>query len=407
MAIRPPQQRVRATAEEFLARLGPGPVRYADATACGLSDARLRTAVAAGLLVRPRYGLIAVAPDVPAPAGLAAALSAPPSWQAPVLPALAGSAAALSAPPSWQAPIAPVSATSPDPVTLRLAVSGPVGSYDDIARQLRAAHLAILEQVSLRLAPTALVAHDSSAILEGLLRPSAAPPAYAEFIVPGQPDYVGDGFRVRGSGVPYEQRVTLSGLRATSLERTAVDLARGRPLPAALVPLDSAMRILIRRRTNLSEKALRRVVHEAALVEWARGEIARALRRLPAWPGTVAVRTALAVADPAAESAPESRSRGWILAAGLPAPECGVPLVVSSGRTYWADLLWRGRRCIGEIDGWAKYGGTFGAVGDALRAEKARQHELEDAGWRVIRWTSTDDRQVVLHRIRQSLTLTS
>jgi very-short-patch-repair endonuclease len=56
-----------------------------------------------------------------------------------------------------------------------------------------------------------------------------------------------------------------------------------------------------------------------------------------------------------------------------------------------------------EIDGWGKYGVESDGVRHRLAAERDRQRRLEDAGWRVVRWTSTDRREVVIPRIQRAL----
>ena len=58
---------------------------------------------------------------------------------------------------------------------------------------------------------------------------------------------------------------------------------------------------------------------------------------------------------------------------------------------------------LGEADGTAKYGGTGRAVTDSLRGERLRQRDLEDAGWTVVRWDSTERRRDVVARLARVL----
>lgn len=341
------------TVQALHAAFGDAPFRYADALASGASPGQVRAAVRHGLLLRPHRGVLQVAF---------------------------------------------ISAVGD--------VSAPDGSQQAERHRLesyREQHRRELVTARLRLRSDALASTDSAAVLYGLARPVPGPPPFADFLVPGQPDFRRDGLRVRGSAVPAWQRTEVAGIPATSLPRTAVDLARGRRLPDALVPLDSAMRLLVAARTGARGNELRRAVRDPLLREAGRGRLRAVLESQYAWPGTVAVREALDLADPAAESAAESRGRGWILLAELPPPEVGVPIAVRSGRCYWVDLLWRASRLIGEVDGWGKYGVTGDDVRRAFRAQQERQAELEDEGYRFVRWASTDTRVTVLARLRAAL----
>ncbi len=193
----------------------------------------------------------------------------------------------------------------------------------------------------------------------------------------------------------------------TDLRRTAADLARGRQLPEALIALDAAARHLVSLMSGTQHDnnatRLRTAVHDRVLRDRARRELAYAVASCSGWPGVVAARRALQYVDPAAESALESRSRGWFLVAGLPALEIGVAVAVDN-RTYWADFCRRDARVIGEADGWSKYGTTdLGRTSPTSTAERERQRDLERDGWRVVRWTSTDHRRTVVTRMHEAL----
>ena len=58
---------------------------------------------------------------------------------------------------------------------------------------------------------------------------------------------------------------------------------------------------------------------------------------------------------------------------------------------------------LGEADGTAKYGGTGREVTDSLCGERLRQRDLEDAGWTVVRWDSTERRRDVVARLARVL----
>jgi hypothetical protein len=123
------------------------------------------------------------------------------------------------------------------------------------------------------------------------------------------------------------------------------------------------------------------------------------------WPGTVVVRGALELVDPASESPYESRSRGWMYEARLPTPRTAYEVQGASGAWYVSEFAWEQERVLGEVDGIEKYGRTGDEVSAAVRAERIRQADLEDAGWTFARWTTSERRDVVLRRIARHLGL--
>ncbi len=137
------------------------------------------------------------------------------------------------------------------------------------------------------------------------------------------------GVLVREGLVDPRDRVVVDGVRCTSIARTALDLARGRPLAESLVVLDAAVQ---------------RVPVE---------DLTSAYGRLPGRRGLRALAEAMSLADPRSESPLESASRGVIIHAGLPLPELQAWLTGVDGRAHRVDFLWRAHRVIGEADGWA------------------------------------------------------
>jgi hypothetical protein len=279
---------------------------------------------------------------------------------------------------------------------------GPSGLGSEGRPAWETAYLARIRAAMLSVSPRALASHESAAVLHPVALPTAGEPGVVSLVVPGGVNFDGPGLRVRGSGVPSHDRVVVNGLRATSLARTAVDLARGRSLPAALIPLDSAARALVASSTGASGTALRRAVRRSQDRQRALAELDLALEPCFGWPGTRAVRAALLHADPAAESPAESRSRGWFLQAGLGPLDPGAPITCGA-RTYWADFCDPARRIIGEVDGWGKYGDSSAELRRALQGERSRQRDLESAGWRFVRWASTDRRHAVIARMSTAL----
>ncbi len=333
------------TRDAFAAAFGTRPVTSAEAHAHGFSRGQLRAAVARGLLATPRHGVLS-------------------------LPA-------------------PVEQTRDRP-------SPGSGGDADHASALRAALASVTDR--------ALATDDSAAALHGMAVPTPTRTRLVQLGVPGARDRVRAGIRVRGSWIPPHRRILVDGIPATDVPRTAIDLARGRPLPDALISLDSAARLLVAAATGTRGNALRASAREPGARDSARRELDAALRECRGWPGTAAVARALPYVDPAAESALESRSRGWFVQAGIAHLEIGSP-IRCGGTTYWADFCDPIRRVIGEADGWTKYGSTGDDARRAVERERRRQRDLESDGWTFVRWLSTDTRLTVVHRMLQALDL--
>ncbi len=269
------------------------------------------------------------------------------------------------------------------------------------AEDRRSRHILRIGSALLVAPPGAMAAQESAGVVHRLQLPSARELEVVHLVVPGEPDRERDGIRIHESSVRLAARTTVEGVPATDLPRTAVDLARGRSLAAALIALDSALRLLVARQVG-DGPALREAVHDDALVEPARAVLRVALAELYGWPGTVIAREAIEWADPAAESAHESRSRGWFIRAGLPAAQIGARVLGADGRWYWVDFLWDELGVVGEADGWGKYGVGEDAVA-AFRAEKHRQDAIEATGRRFVRWTTEEPERAVVARVSRAL----
>jgi very-short-patch-repair endonuclease len=249
----------------------------------------------------------------------------------------------------------------------------------------------------------AVISHASAAALYGIDTPGPTTPDVVELTLPGAANYDGPGLRVRGTGLLPHERTVVDGLACTTLARTAIDLARSqRNLGAALIPIDSAARRLIQQRTGTAGNELRVAVLDPAERSRAIGLLVDGLTGCYGWPGTVLARAAVEHADPASESALESRSRGWFLDAKLGDLRPGQPIRCDR-TTYWADFSDPARRVIGEADGWSKYGVTPEEFRAALDGERARQRRLEQAGWTVVRWSAGERRAVVVARMSAAL----
>lgn len=342
----PPIHRPLETYARFREMFGSDPVPVAAALAQGISRGSLDAAVRRGLLVRPRYGVLRLAEAQDA------------------------------------------------------CETAPLLSRGDGDRRR---HLARLRAtlVAIR-GDDVLAAGASAAVVHGLAIPDLDDLDVVHLVRPDGSGYGEPSTRRRGSPVPPSDRTILDGIAVTTLERTAVELARGQYLPQALIPLDSAARLLVTRETGSTGNDLRAWVRDAEMIRFARARLTESLSHLHGWAGTVRVRDALRWVHPASESPLESRSRGWFIEAGLGPLDPGSPVDAGSA-TYWADFCSRERGVLGEADGWSKYGRTPEEVRSALAREKKRAAVLEAQGWRLVRWTTADPRTIVVDRMARAL----
>lgn len=340
----PPTRRPLLTAARFAEAFGDAVVRLDDVLAVGITPEQLRAAVARGLVVRVVRG--------------------------------------------------------------RYALHSAAGALDPWAEREAAVqqHLALLRAVLATQPKDTWASHASAAFALGQATPGWVAPARVSLIRPGAANDVGPGYVLRGSGLHADDVTEVEGIPVTSIERTAVDLARGRSAENALVALDAAARARIARLTGADGNALRYAVLEPGLRAEAAQLLEGAYARCFGWPGTVVVRDLLPLVEPASESPLESRSRCWFWSAGLRHLRIGSPVAVSS-TSYFADFLDDRRKVIGEADGWGKYGTDLQAQRDAWDRERSRQGELESHGYRVVRWTSSDARTQVIQRMHHALTV--
>ena len=166
------------------------------------------------------------------------------------------------------------------------------------------------------------------------------------------------------------------GYRATSVARTAVDLAAGLALPEALVLLDDAARRLV---TAMVSSARRADYSNPRYAAAARDLLTAAMVR-PLKP----LVDAIAKADPARESPAESLTAGHLYRSGLPMPLFQAPLRTRIG-TVFLDFLWPEHRLVGECDGAMKYTDRR-----ALVEEKIREDAVRETGHRFVRWMGAD-----------------
>ena len=196
--------------------------------------------------------------------------------------------------------------------------------------------------------PGAVLSHQSAALAWGLPTPGFSPwtdlPVSVTLPPSGHSSHTVHAVHHLLSLPPGQVQRDRLGYDVTSPARTAVDLAAGLELPAAVELLEVA------------------------------AESARAAR----------LTQALGLVCPARESAPESVSAGHIFLAGLPMPKFQVELKTPLG-TYFADFLWEEQRLIGECDGAMKYDDP-----QAYVKEKRREQVLRDLEFGFVRWEATE-----------------
>lgn len=210
----------------------------------------------------------------------------------------------------------------------------------------------------------AVLSHASAAVLHGL-------PLWQgllQRVSVTRPDG-GHGTRTRNLHVRLaplapQEVVELDGYRVTTLERTAVDLARLLAYERAVAVLDAALH------GHGNPELLEATVHAAS---------GRA--------GCAIVRRALSFADGRAESVGESISRVRIAEVGLPKPELQFRVFDRNGGfVARVDFCWPEHGVVGEFDGAVKYAGGPDEVAAAVMAERRRQSDIEAVGWGVVRW---------------------
>jgi hypothetical protein len=255
------------------------------------------------------------------------------------------------------------------------------------------------------LSARAVVSHATAAGPQRLWTPGAIDPL-VHVTVPGAAERVDAGVRIHGSRLPAAFVHDVDGVPMTSPARTAVDLARGRTFPDAVVAVDGAARAMAQA-AGVDRWSIRRGKVPVDLRARIADNLDDAYRSVWGWPGSRVVRWALDVWDLASESAFESWSRGWILWGNLPTAELNAAVVGASGREYVGDFVWRRQRVIGEADGVAKYGLDAATQRSRLQRQRRREDDLSAAGWRTVRWVTGEPGPVMLARVARELGVTA
>ncbi len=170
------------------------------------------------------------------------------------------------------------------------------------------------------------------------------------------------GYRMRRGEVRTGERrfdacdlVDAGDLLVTTPLRTACDLARLRVPKRALAAVDQLLR----------------------LGSFSAPRLSAEIQRFRGMRGVVRARYLALIADPGAQSPPESAMRWEWLQAGLPRPTTQCPMVLADGSIKYADLGLEELRFAAEYDGQEFHTATMDTEHDGQRRDQARQ----DAGW--------------------------
>jgi very-short-patch-repair endonuclease len=207
--------------------------------------------------------------------------------------------------------------------------------------------------------PFAVFSGRTAAWLHGLDLPPCDP---IEVTIPGNCGVSARvGLSVRRIELHDKDVVVRHDVPATSTLRTAVDLGSRPPLVEAVVAVDMALH--------------RRLVSPAMLREY--------IEEHPRCSGIAHLRRVVELAEPATESAMESRLRMLLVLAGMPRPEAQVRLHDDRGQFLGRiDLYYREQCLCLEYDG--------ATHRDSLVEDNRRQNRLQDAGFRLLRFTAAD-----------------
>lgn len=203
-----------------------------------------------------------------------------------------------------------------------------------------------------------------------------------EFVVPEEQKFVAQrGLDVRRTDVRPFESTDWQEIRIATPMRTTLDVlinTRLRPgLPRTVALLDVLLRAGFVDRDELAEQLARR--HDN---------------------GIVRARQAVELADPRAESIPESEVRVWLTLAGIP-PEVQVKVYSPAGRYLGRlDLAYQALRIAVEYDG------EWHERGDQPARDAARRAALRAAGWEFVIITKDmlyGDPRAMVARVKEAL----
>jgi hypothetical protein len=226
-------------------------------------------------------------------------------------------------------------------------------------------------------APGAAASHLSAAALWGL----AEPPEGWPHVTVARSRRARRGLVIHGARLPEEDRTIVSGIPATRVPRTMLDLS-----------------------ATLGKPALRRLISEAEFMGLTCvADLEAILTRYPRRRGR---RTLAEIVEANLEGAGRTRSEledrflELCRRSGFPMPETNVP-VEARGQRFEVDCAWRDARVIVELDGYRAHG-----RGLAFQRDRARDRALIASGWIPMRvtWAQLQrDEPTVAAEIRDTL----
>lgn len=221
---------------------------------------------------------------------------------------------------------------------------------------------------------SSVLSHHTAAKFHGLPVPGPPPPIH---LTVG-----GRGRKSSHRGIVLHRTIILApsehhrldGLPVTSVARTVIDLSP---------------HLTDRQREVLVDQALHKTSH---------AKLAAALARHAGRPGVPALGALLDPARPSSItwSQAEERLLRLIRRAGLPAPECNIPLTAR----YTPDLLWREQRVIVEYESDEWHSGSRSTLRD-----DARHNDLTTDGYQLLHMTKGDVPEQILVWIARALAL--
>ncbi|WP_322861286.1 type IV toxin-antitoxin system AbiEi family antitoxin [Mycobacterium europaeum] len=184
------------------------------------------------------------------------------------------------------------------------------------------------------------------------------------------------GVQVWEDRIEADEVCIVDGMRVTSPERTALDLARRFPRDQAVAAVDALV--------------------QATHVKPA--DVERLAERYRGGRGMKAARAALDLVDGGAQSPKETWLRLLLIRAGFPRPQTQIAVRNEWG---WAeaylDMGWEDLKVAAEYDGDQHRSSRYQYVKDIRRLEK-----LERLGWIVVRVVAEDHPQDVIYRVREA-----
>src|SRR4051794_1570096 len=155
------------------------------------------------------------------------------------------------------------------------------------------------------------------------------------------------------------------------------------------IPVTSPARTLLDLATQTTQRDLDRAVNEARVLRLVSDlSLNEQFSRYPRHRGTAALREATRAEPALTRSEAERRLLELIRAAGLPPPETNVRIA-----GYEVDLLWREKRLVVEVDGYA-----FHSTRSSFERDRRKETALAAAGLRVARvtWQQLAEQELTL-----------